>query len=87
MRQPDWFPDELARAGPEHLDPTLVATYDRKAATDPAEDVALLRRFGLGETSVLVDLGAGTGTLALAAAAHCARVIAVEPSAGGPRCS
>jgi ubiquinone/menaquinone biosynthesis C-methylase UbiE len=77
---PDWFIDELAHAGDEHLDAGYVATYDRKAGTDPTEDVALMRSLGLGEKSVLVDLGAGTGTLALAAAPFCQRVVAVDVS-------
>ncbi len=77
---PGWFFDELAHAGDEHLDPAYVAAYDRKAATDPAGDLALLRDLGLNETSVLVDLGAGTGALALAAAPHCRRVVAVDVS-------
>lgn len=81
MPPPDWYLDELAHAGPEHLDDALVAAYDRKAQTEPAAEVALLRRLGLDERGVLVDLGAGTGTFALAAAPHCARVIAVDPSA------
>jgi ubiquinone/menaquinone biosynthesis C-methylase UbiE len=77
---PRWFPDEVAHAGPEHLDPAYAAAYDRKAGFDPAEDVALLRRLGLDETATLVDLGAGTGALALAAASHCRRVVAVDVS-------
>src|SRR5262249_7062858 len=77
---PDWFIDELAHAGDEHLDAAYVATYDRKAGTDPTEDVALMRSLGLGEKSVLVDLGAGTGTFALAAAPYCRRVVAVDVS-------
>jgi ubiquinone/menaquinone biosynthesis C-methylase UbiE len=77
---PDWFFDERAHAGDEHLDPGYVAAYDRKAATDPAEDLALLRELGLNETSTLVDLGAGTGALALAAAPYCRRVVAVDVS-------
>lgn len=80
MPQPDWYLDELAHAGPEHLDPASVAAYDRKAGTDPAEDVAALRALGLAAGSVLVDLGAGTGTFALAAAPHCRRVVAVDVS-------
>ena len=80
MERQRWFPDELARAGHEHLDPAYVATYERKAGFDPAEDVALLRTFGLDGTATLVDLGAGTGALALAAAPFCRRVIAVDVS-------
>jgi SAM-dependent methyltransferase len=79
---PRWFPDELARAGPEHLDPAYAARYDRKTQPhfDPTEEVAFLRELGLDETHTLVDLGAGTGALALAAAAACRRVVAVDVS-------
>ena len=80
MNRPTWFPDELAHAGAEHRDPAYVLTYDRKAATDPSEDVALLRGLRLGATSVVVDLGAGTGTFALAAAPYCGRMVAVDVS-------
>lgn len=81
MQQPDWYLDERAHAGDEHLDPAYIATYDRKAGTVPTEDVEALHELGLDATSVLVDLGAGTGTFALAAAAHCRRVVAVDVSA------
>jgi ubiquinone/menaquinone biosynthesis C-methylase UbiE len=80
VEAPSWFPDELAHAGEEHLDPEYVAGYDRKAGADPTEDVALLRDLGLNETHTLVDLGSGTGTLALAAAPLCRRVVAVDVS-------
>lgn len=73
--------DEVALAGHEHLDPAYVASYDRKAGFDPSDDVVLLRELGLAEESTLVDLGAGTGTLAFAARAHCERVVAVDVSA------
>jgi ubiquinone/menaquinone biosynthesis C-methylase UbiE len=77
---PAWYPDELAHAGPEHLDDQYVATYDRKAGFDPAEELARLQQQGLDATSTLVDLGAGTGALALAAAPFCHRVVAVDVS-------
>ncbi|MGH2559496.1 MAG: class I SAM-dependent methyltransferase [Thermomicrobiales bacterium] len=77
---PHWFPDELAHAGDEHLDDAYVQGYDRKASTDPTAEIALFRRLGLNETGTLVDLGAGTGTLALAAAPLCRRVVAVDVS-------
>lgn len=80
MQNSGWLLDELAHAGGEHLDPSYVEAYDRKAGTDPAEDLALLRGLGLGEASTLVDLGAGTGTFALAAAPFCRRVVAADVS-------
>jgi SAM-dependent methyltransferase len=73
-------PDELALAGREHLDPAYVEGYDAKAAFDPAGDLAELRELGLDAEATLVDLGAGTGTFALAAAAVCRRVVAVDVS-------
>jgi cyclopropane fatty-acyl-phospholipid synthase-like methyltransferase len=77
---PAWYPDELIRAGPEHLDPAYVAGYDAKAGIDLDEELALLRAHGLGPETTLVDLGAGTGALALAAAPECRRVVAVDVS-------
>ena len=80
MAVPRWYPDELATAGPEHLDGAYVASYDRKASTDWAGEIALLRDLGLDEAATLVDLGAGTGGLALATAPRCRRVVAVDVS-------
>ncbi len=75
-----WSLDEVAHAGPEHLDAGSVAGYDRKSGADPIDDLAVLRRHGLDDRSTLVDLGAGTGRFALAAAPHCRQVIAVDVS-------
>jgi ubiquinone/menaquinone biosynthesis C-methylase UbiE len=72
--------DELALAGPEHLDPSHVASYDRKSAFDADADIALLRERGLGTQSTLIDFGAGTGVFALAAARVVGHVIAVDVS-------
>jgi len=77
---PDWFPDELAHAGEEHLDETYVPGYDAKSQTDPTADLDALLAAGLDESSILVDLGAGTGTFSMAAAPHCRKVIAVDVS-------
>jgi ubiquinone/menaquinone biosynthesis C-methylase UbiE len=76
-----WMIDELAHAGPEHLDAGFVAGYDRKQGyPDPTEDLAALRDHGIGRASTVVDLGAGTGQFALAVAPEVARVIAVDVS-------
>jgi ubiquinone/menaquinone biosynthesis C-methylase UbiE len=73
--------DELAHAGREHLDAAFVAGFDRKQGyPDPAADLAALREHGVGNTATVVDLGAGTGRFALAAAPHVDRVVAVDVS-------
>jgi SAM-dependent methyltransferase len=74
-----WMIDELAYAGPEHLDPAFVAGYDRKQGyPDPAEDLAVFEAHGLGRSSAVLDLGAGSGQFALAAARHFGQVTAVD---------
>ncbi|NDL56039.1 methyltransferase domain-containing protein [Phytoactinopolyspora sp. XMNu-373] len=76
-----WMLDELKHAGPEHLDTGFVAGYNRKQGfPDPTEDIGILRKHGLGETSTIVDIGAGTGQFALDAARVFGRVIAVDVS-------
>jgi SAM-dependent methyltransferase len=75
-----WQLDEVGRAGSEHLDPDYVAAYDVKSPTDWSEDVAALLALGVGPTSTVVDLGAGTGSFARAIAPHVARVVAVDVS-------
>jgi ubiquinone/menaquinone biosynthesis C-methylase UbiE len=76
-----WTLDELAHAGPEHLDPVFVTGYERKQGyPDPAEDLAVLAAHGLDETSTVLDLGAGTGRFSLAAARRFGQVTAVDIS-------
>ncbi len=73
--------DELAHAGPEHLDPAFVAGYDRKQGyPDPAEDLDAFTAQGLDANSDVVDLGAGAGQFALAAARRFGHVTAVDVS-------
>jgi SAM-dependent methyltransferase len=76
----NWRFDEVAHAGPEHLEQDYVAAYDTKSQTDWSEDVTTLLELGVGATSTVVDLGAGTGTFARAIARHVARVVAVDVS-------
>jgi ubiquinone/menaquinone biosynthesis C-methylase UbiE len=76
-----WMIDELAHAGPEHLDPDFVAGYDRKQGyPDPAEDLAIFEAHGLDGTSAVLDLAAGSGQFALAAARRFGHVTAVDVS-------
>ena len=76
-----WMIDELAHAGPEHLDPAFVAGYDRKQGyPDPAEDLAVFEAHGLDGTSEVLDFGAGSGQFSLAAARRFGHVTAVDVS-------
>lgn len=76
-----WLIDELAHAGPEHLDPGFVAGFDRKQGRpDPSEDLAAFEANGVGAGATVVDLGAGTGQFALAAANRFSRIVAVDIS-------
>ena len=76
-----WMLDELGHAGPEHLDPGFVAGYDRKQGyPDPTADLDVLTASGLDSSSTVVDLAAGTGRFALAAARRFGRVVAVDVS-------
>ncbi|SMB82794.1 class I SAM-dependent methyltransferase [Deinococcus hopiensis] len=75
-----WQFDEAKAAGPEHLAAEHVTAYDRKARFDPTSELQLLQALGLSSTSEVLDLGAGTGEFALAAAKMCRRVVAVDIS-------
>jgi SAM-dependent methyltransferase len=77
---PAWYPNERARAGAEHLDPGYAAGYDAKTGLDLDDALELLRRYGLGPETTLVDLGCGTGLLAAAAAPEARRVVGVDVS-------
>lgn len=80
MLERSWVIDEAAHAGEHHLQPRFVDGYDRKAGFDPSPELEVLVQRGLGADSCLVDLGGGTGELALAAAAVCRRVVLVDVS-------
>lgn len=76
----EWWLDELVTAGPEHLDPGYVDGYDAKSQVDPDEDIEILTSLGFGRASTIVDVGAGTGVFAIAAAQAGGSVIAVDIS-------
>jgi SAM-dependent methyltransferase len=76
-----WMLDELAHAGPEHLDAGFIAGFDRKQGYPDAEtDIAAFEAHGLGRASAVVDFGAGTGQFAIPAARRFGRVTAVDVS-------
>ena len=75
-----WLLDEGAFAGAEHLDARYVEGYDTKSPTDWSDDLDDLRSLGIDRSSTVVDIGAGTGTFALAVRPHVRRVVAVDVS-------
>src|SRR3954447_4952101 len=81
-QDPDsWQIPEIAYAGREHFDEAHARRYDAKEDARAAEEVALLRSLGVaGPGRCVVDIGTGTGQFALAAAAVCERVVAVDVS-------
>jgi len=78
---PGWLLDEIASAGRENLDAAHVERYDGKMDARAADDIEVLLGAGLLDaSSVVVDLGAGTGQFALSVAPLCQRVVAVDVS-------
>ena len=76
-----WWLDERAHAGREHFDEEHARRYDAKMDAGAREELRLLQDAGaLGPDSCVVDLGAGSGQFALAAAEVCRRVVAVDVS-------
>jgi SAM-dependent methyltransferase len=77
---PGWLLDEVSSAGRENLDGVHVERYDGKMDARAPDEIELLLPAGLGASSVVVDLGSGTGQFALAVAPLCRRVVAVDVS-------
>jgi len=75
-----WWFDETAHAGREHLDADYVAVFDQKSHRNWSREIAALRALGIDHESIVVDLGAGTGSFARALAPQVRRVVAVDPS-------
>lgn len=76
-----WLLDVVALAGPKQREPAALRGADAPAGQDPAAEVARLRRRGLTADATVIDLGARTGTVALAVASACRQVIAVKVAA------
>lgn len=76
-----WWLDERLHAGREHFDEGHARRYDAKMDAQAAAEVRLLQDAGcLDPTSTVVEIGAGTGQFALAAAPASRRVVAVDVS-------
>lgn len=78
VKFPTWFWNESAQVGTDLGDPANAREYARRR---PAEDEErLVERLGVGPESVVVDLGCGHGSFAVAAARRGAHVHAVDVS-------
>src|SRR4051794_14270089 len=75
-----WSFDERAHAGPEHLEAGYVARFDSKSPKDWSAEVDEVAALGVIRNSTVVDIGAGTGSFAVALRPHVARVVAVDVS-------
>lgn len=76
-----WWLDERAHAGREHFDEAHARRYDSKMDAGAEAEVLLLQEAGvLDASSRVIDLGAGSGQFTIAAAAACAKVVAVDVS-------
>src|SRR5512142_2339613 len=83
MTLPRWQLDEATPAGVDYRDPRLAAEYDARHARYrdfEREAMGVREALRLGPQDVVVELGAGTGALAIPVARGCRRLYAVEPS-------
>ena len=80
MQLPGWHYDELRQVGVDFDSIDQVAAYDAKQGSNLQTELTLLARLGIVPDAVVVDLGCGTASFALAAARHGARVVAVDVS-------
>ncbi len=78
-----WLYDEYSARGVNYSDLEVAERYDETYSSlyDPIQQVcATLEQIALAKDDILVDLGAGTGTLAIEAAKRCKIVYAVDIS-------
>lgn len=80
-----WYPESRLFTSPDYsgvdfMDREVAAAYDQQSGSDPSEDAALLDALGVDVGSTLVELGGGSGGLAIEAARRCRRVVAVDLS-------
>ena len=80
MNQATWVFDEFQHLGVDFDDPEQVASYDTRQHTDVSEERQFVQTLGIAPEHSVVEYGAGTGALAVAAAAVCRQVFAVDIS-------
>ena len=75
-----WIYDEFGQIALDFADPAEVEAYDRRQGDRNVDNARLLEELGVKSGHVVVDLGTGTGSLAIAAAGLGAKVHAVDVS-------
>lgn len=80
---PEWQYDEMRQVGVDYGDPAEVEAYDARRREQPdfeAGNERILDRLSLEPGGRLLEIGTGTGWLAIAAARRGARVCAIDVS-------
>lgn len=83
MDTPTWQFDELEHIVSDFSSPAEVELYDenmRQLRDIDGENAVVLASLDIGPASTILEIGAGTGEFAIAAARKCAKVYAVDAS-------
>lgn len=84
MTTPAWQYDEMKQTGTDYENEEEIRTYDERMSRlrdIESETDAIIETLGIGNTSVVLEIGTGTGSFAAAVSAHCREVFAVDISA------
>lgn len=78
-----WQYDEMQQVGTDYTDDTQVQAYDlrmQKFRNAKKETENIIKTIKLGKNQEILEFGTGTGSFAIEAAKHCAKVFAVDIS-------
>ncbi len=80
---PVWQYDEMQQVGTDYTDESQVEAYDQRMQRlrDVNEETeAIIKSINLKKNETILEIGTGTGSFAIEAAQHCAKVIAIDVS-------
>ncbi len=80
---PAWQYDEMQQVGTDYTDTAHVEAYDgqmQRMRDIKEETKAIIQSINLKENETILEIGTGTGSFAIEAAKHCAKVIAIDIS-------
>ncbi|HEY9247334.1 MAG TPA: class I SAM-dependent methyltransferase [Candidatus Methanoperedens sp.] len=80
---PPWQYDEMQQVGTDYTEAANVETYDgqmQKLRDVNEETEAIIKSIDLKKNETILEIGTGTGSFAIEAARHCAKVIAIDVS-------